>query len=122
MGTRRRGSLTRDEECVDGPSCWRRFSYSDLQVLPRPEHHRRSNASLAELDTGREIPLSKIFNHDVCDSSPAEPYVAAHSGLRISVKGSCGRPARSAADLGRKRVSRSQSINLCIYEGRNTAQ
>src|SRR5436853_2216165 len=122
MGTRRRGSLARDEECVDGLSGWRRFSYADLQMLRGPEHPRRYVASPAELDTGREIPLSKICNHYVCDSSAAGPDVAAYTGLRISIKGSCGRPAGSAADLGRKRVSRPQSISLCIYEGCHAAQ
>ena len=82
----------------------------------------RPGASPSELDTGREIPLSEVCSLHVCDSSAAGPDVAAHTGLGISIEGSCRRPAGRAAGLGRKRVARSQSISLCIYESGHAAQ
>src|SRR5215468_5300347 len=86
---------------VDGVSGWRRFSHADLWKLFRAPGHR-TDSFPSELVTGREIPLSEVCSLYVCGSSAAGPGVAAHTGIRISIKGSCGRPAGSAADLGRR--------------------
>ena len=118
MGRRADAQPIRRHDRVSGRG---RFSHPDLwRLFPAPGHRDRPSAS--ELDTGREIPLSDFFRLHVCDSSAARAGVAAHTGLRISIKGSCGRPAGSAADLGRKRVARSQSISLCIYESIQAGQ
>ena len=87
-----------------------------------PPQGTEHGACPSELDAGREIPLSDFCRLHVCDSSAAGPDVAAHTGRRISVKGSCRRLAGSAADLGRERVSGAQSIDLCLHESVHAPQ
>src|SRR5205085_9662067 len=97
------------------------FSDSGLRkLLGAPGH--RSGSARYELDTGRKIRLSEVCRLYVCDSSAAGPSVAAPPRLRIPVEASRGRPSGSAAGLGRKRVSRSQSVSLCICESVHAAQ
>ena len=95
-----------------GAWCCMRLEVAPGRGLPRlfdaPRH--RSGPSEYEMDTGRQIPLSEVCNLYLCDSPAARPDVAAHTSLRICLKGSRGRPARSATGLGNRRLSRSGSI------------
>src|SRR6185369_17888239 len=107
--------------CTGAVSNWKRCSETGLLRLFHAPGHGSGRAEY-DMDTRWQIRLFEVCDLDLCNSPAARADIADYTERRVCLKGSRGGRAWRAVSVGKRRVSRPQSLHLRICESIDAAQ